>query len=39
MGCYSTQSELARHDSPAHVQRLTITSTTRHASRVMQHVT
>ena len=28
MGCYSTQSELARHDSRAHVQRLTIISTT-----------
>ena len=28
MGCYSTQSELARHDSRAHVQKLTIFSTT-----------
>ena len=38
MGCYSTQSELARHDSRAHVQQLTIFSTTpacfaRHATR------
>jgi len=38
MGCYSTQSELARHDSRAHVQKLTIFSTTlacftRHATR------
>ena len=28
MGCYSTQSEWARHDSRAHVQQLTILSTT-----------
>ena len=28
MGCYSTESELARHDSRAHVQQLTIFSTT-----------
>ena len=28
MGCCSTQSELARHDSGAHVQQLTIFSTT-----------
>ena len=38
MGCYSTQSELARHDSRAHVQQLTLFSTTpacfaRHATR------
>ena len=38
MGCYSTQSELARHDSRAHVQQLTIFPTTpacfaRHATR------
>ena len=38
MGCYSTQSELARHDNRAHVQQLTIFSTTpacfaRHATR------
>ena len=38
MGCYSTQSELARYDSRAHVQQLTIFSTTlacfvRHATR------
>ena len=38
MGCYSTQSELAGHDSRAHVQQLTIFSTTlacfaRHAIR------
>ena len=38
MGCYSTQSELARHDSRAHVQQLTIFSITpacfaRHATR------
>ena len=25
MGCYSTQRELARHDSRAHVQQLTVT--------------
>ena len=40
MGCYSTQSELARHDSRAHVQQLTIFSTTpacfaRHATRAV----
>ena len=28
LGCYSTQSELARHDSRAHIQQLTIFSTT-----------
>ena len=28
IGCYHTQSELARHDSRAHVQQLTIFSTT-----------
>ena len=38
MVCYSTQSEIARHDSRAHVQQLTIFSTTpacfaRHATR------
>ena len=38
MGCYSTQSELARHDSRVHVKQLTILSTTpawlaRHATR------
>ena len=38
MGCYSTQSELARYDSRAHVQQLTIFSITpacfaRHATR------
>ena len=27
VGCYSTQSELARHDGRAHVQQLTIFST------------
>ena len=38
MGCYSTQSELAGHNSRAHVQQLTTFSTTlacftRHATR------
>ena len=38
MGCYSTQTELARHESRAHIQQLTIFSTTpvcfaRHATR------
>ena len=37
MGCYSTQSELVRHDSRAHVQLLTIFSTT--SACFTRHVT
>ena len=37
MGCYSTESELARQDSRAHVQQLTIFSTTRGMLRTSCH--